>query len=84
MFFFLSIRRPQESTLSYSSAASDVYKGQRSGRSSAACVGRGAGAKERRVGAGARPGTGSFLIQLSEPTRPHLTSYVYFSLKKKN
>src|SRR5428012_22670 len=71
-FFFLMIRRPPRSTQSRSSAASDVYKRQRPGRSWPA---RQSGCWERRPRLS--------LIHISEPTRLGMISYAVFCLKKK-
>src|SRR5665648_1102479 len=74
------IRRPPRSTLSSSSAASDVYKRQAVPVSSTA----------RWSASGARiristfcPGETLSLIHISEPTRLGMISYAVFCLKKK-
>src|SRR5674536_395171 len=85
------IRRPPRSTLSSSSAASDVYK--RQGAPCRCAGGQGApvrGERHRvhRVGvAGQRraelAGSSLSLIHISEPTRLLSISYAVFCLKKK-
>src|SRR5450756_3073158 len=74
------IRRPPRSTQSRSSAASDVYKRQRSpGRSWAPARPTGS----QRCDGVSRAGSSLSLIHISEPTRLGMISYAVFCLKKK-
>src|SRR5428012_16398 len=74
-FFFLMIRRPQRSTQSRSSAASDVYKRQTHAGAHARFT-----TNPRLRGAAVADLS---LIHISEPTRLGMISYAVFCWKKK-
>ena len=74
LFFFLMIRRPPRSTLDRSSAASDVYKRQRSHEAAAQItesVVRNPDAIALLVKLQEKSGATLSLIHISEPTRPY-------------
>ena len=84
VFFFLVIRRPTRSPPLYSSAESDLYKGQEQDRARDVVEVAEALSKQldcRIIVIGA--GQNLSRIHISEPTRLRRTSYAVFGLKKK-